>query len=396
MNPKHIAAFTYMSAGHVYPYLDVCSELATRGHRVTFPAHEPFATRIREAGVEAIELKPFVFPAPKKLVPHDSVDDSTFWRHFGAVGCPWFMMNALFIVAELEDFYAMNPPDVILYEWLNFAGRIFAKVLQRPAIQMCTHFAHHEAMVRLDGAYTTPQPARDVFPVIDNFMSMSGIEGRDHIWHTEPTNIFLLPREFQYDVESFDNRFNFVGVTFNSRTNTSTWKNGASHGRPILLISEGSLSNDDWFLRLCIKAFSESRYYVVFLRSMHKSDYSSLELPNNFEVNSSMANREILPFADVAVCEAGIGTTLECLYHGVPVVAVPSTPFNSEVAFRVSELGLGAHVPHRGITPPALKTAVDTVSMDDALRRRMNCMREILKNNRGTELSADIIEGSLK
>jgi UDP:flavonoid glycosyltransferase YjiC (YdhE family) len=119
-------------------------------------------------------------------------------------------------------------------------------------------------------------------------------------------------------------------------------------------------------------------------------------LPHNFEVNRDMSNREILPFADVAMCQGGMGTTLECLYHGVPVVAVPPMPFNSEVAFRMTELGLGLHAPERSMTPLVLKNAVDAASMDEALRRRVRRMQDNLKSNRGAELAANAIEEFLE
>jgi MGT family glycosyltransferase len=358
---------------------------------VTFPANEKFIVRMREIGVEAIELKFQKWCYPKKLFQYESCDDSSFWRLFGSAICPRFMMNALSIVGELEEFYAKNPPDVILYEWFNLAGRIFAKDLRRPAIQMCTHFAHHNSMVRLDGVCTTPQPMLEFSPVLDNFMSVLGFEGKGQIWHTEPLNIVLIPSEIQYDVDSFDSRFKFVGVTFSGRSNITSWKNRAD-GKPLVLISEGSTSTDDRFLRLCIEALAESRYRIVFLKGVHNTEISSTVLPHNFEVKRHMANREILPFADVAVCLAGMGTSLECLYHGVPVVAMPPNPFNSEVAFRIMELGLGLHVPERSMSPLVLRNAVDRASVDEAIRSRVRRMQDTLRSNRGAELAADAIE----
>jgi len=396
MKQKHIAIFTIMAAGHVYTCLDVCCELAGRGHRITFPANELFSAKIRAKGLEAIELKSTHFKVPENLLPNHYDDDSLFWRRVGSVDFSFLMLNALAIVDQLQDFYAASPPDLILYDWCNFAGRIFAKFLRRPAIQLCTHFAQNGSMVRLDGAYVTPEPIREVSRVLDNFMSVLGFEGRDQLWHAEPINIFLIPREFQYDVDSFDERFKFVGVTFSSRPPADVWRKEADIAGPILLVSEGSLSSDDRFLRLCIEAFAESRYHVIFLRGIHNTEGSSSLLPRNFEVNRGIANSEVLPISDVAVCQAGMGTTLECLYHGVPVVAVPPDPFNSEVAFRLSELGLGLHVSEREMNPRSLRLAVDRASIDDAIRGRVRCMQELLKNNHGAELAADIIEESFE
>ena len=60
-----------------------------------------------------------------------------------------FIMNALSLVGELGKFYEANPPDVILHEWFNFARRILAKHLRRPAVQLSTHFAHQARVCRL-------------------------------------------------------------------------------------------------------------------------------------------------------------------------------------------------------------------------------------------------------
>lgn len=395
MKPQHIAVFTHMAAGHMYSILDVCSELIRRGHRVTFPTNEYFAHKVRETGSEAIV---FDFPKsfPKHLSQYASSDDSSFWRLFGSVGCPSAITTSVAMVGELEGFYTTNPPSVVLYEWLTFAGRILAKQLRRPAIQMSTYFARHNSMVRVDGICTTPQPLLEFSPVLDTFMSMFGFEGKDQLWHAEPINIFLIPREFQYDVDSFDSRFKFVGVTYSQRSNATSCKSGAEKDKPILLISEVSTTSDHRFLRMCIEAFAKSQYHVVFSKGPNSPEISSTLLPDNFEVKRETFNREILPFADVAMSPGGMGTTLEFLYHGVPVVAVPSMPFNSEVAYRVGELGVGLHVPERGMTPTILKNAVDTAMMDEALRRRVRRMQDVLNCQRGAELAANAIEEFLE
>ena len=392
MKRKHIAVFTYMADGHVNSYLDVCSELVGRGNRVTFPTSAKFANRIREAGVEAVELKTKNWCFPKKLLTYESSDDTSYWRQFGSVSCPSIVVNALSTVGELEEFYATDPPDVILYDWFNIAGRIFAKDLGRPGILMCSHFAHPRSIVRLGGDCTFPQPVLEFSPVLDNLMSEFGIEGEGQMWHAEPINIFLIPGEFQYDVESFDSRFRFVGVTFSRRSDKRSLQDVSNHGKPILLISEGSTSRDDRFLNLCIDAFAESRYHVVFLKGVYNSEVRAPVLPNNFQVMMDVSNREILPLANVAVCQAGMGTTLECLYHGVPPVAVPLIPPNVDVAQRIDELGLGMHVPKRSMTPLVLRSAVDAASMTESLRTRVMRMQDNLRSNRGAELAANAIE----
>jgi MGT family glycosyltransferase len=396
MAKHHIAVFTPLSVGHVYPALDVCSELVRRGNRVTYPASERFAPKIRETGAEAIEFKSLEFSYPEKLFRYPSSEDSGYWRMFASVVGAQLIASATATLTELEAFYASNPPDLILYEWFSFAGRIFAKHFNCPAIQICAHFAHHDALIRVNEVCTTPAPMLEFSRALDSFMSLFGFAGAGHLWHAEPVNLFFIPREFQYDASSFDERFRFVGATHGRSSRAPVWKNAAGKQRPMVLISETTSSNDDRFLNLCIEAFGDSKYHVVFSKGAYSADVSRARLPGNFEINLEVRNREILPSADVMVCQGGMGTTLESLYYGVPVVAVPPTPWHSEVAYRMAELGLGLQVPADGMTPGVLRNAVYTAASDEALLVRVKCMQDELRNNPGGRAAADAIEEYLK
>jgi len=395
MEGKHIAVFTPLAAGHVYPALGVCSELVSRGHRVTYPTDERFVPRIRAAGAEPVEFKVPEIRHAEKVVRYPSPGDSRYWRAFTSIYCPMLMTTAAATVAEVEGFYATNPPDVILYEWFSFGGRILARQLSCPAIQMCAHFAHRDSLMRVNGVGTNPEPMLAFARMLDSFMSTYGFEERGHLWHVEAMNIFLIPREFQYDADSFDDRFTFVGATHNRKPRAAVWKNRAARGKPLLLISENTASCDDRFVRVCIEAFADSQYHVVFSKGLNSPEVPAAQVPGNFEINREAFNCDILPFASVMVCQGGMGTSLEALYHGVPVVAVPSEPFNSEVAYRVAELGLGLNVPERGMTARALGEAVDTAAFDEALRTRVRRMQDSLRNNPGAEAAADAIEAFL-
>lgn len=392
MESKHIAVITHMAAGHVYPSLDVCSALIRRGHRVTFPTNAQFAARVREIGAEALELEFPWIKYPDQVRPYHSFEDSKFWRVFASMSAPQYLMTSIAMVAALEGFYAANPPDVILYESYTFGGRILAKQLGRPAIRMSTHFANHDSIVRTDGVCTTPEPMLDFLGLLDTAMSTFGFEGEGQLWHVEGLNIYLIPRSFQYDGDSFDSRFKFVGATFSQRSNSVARKIRVDKGRTVLVISEASTSRDDGFLKLCIEALAESQYHVMFLKGSNSPEVSSTLLPRNFEIYRGAFNREFLPFAGVMLCQGGMGTTLESLYYGVPLVTMPAMPFNSEVAYRVAELGLGVHAPARGINPGVLRKAVDSAATDEALLGRVRQMQNDLRNNSGAESAADIVE----
>jgi MGT family glycosyltransferase len=394
MKRRHIAIFTPLAAGHVYPALGLCSELTRRGHRVTYPTDGRLLARIREAGAEPVELTYPEMRHAEKVVQDDWSDDARHWRAF-TVRAPMLLTTAAVTVAELEGFYASNPPDVILYEWFSFAGRILARQLGRPAVQICAHFAHHDPLVRINGVYTTPEPMRAFGDLLDSFMSTYGFEERRHLWHAENLNIFFVPREFQPGVDSFDGRFKFVGATHNRKPRAGMWKNRAPQGKPVLLISENTASKDDSFIKLCIEAFATSPYHVVFSKGLNSPEVASELVPRNFEINRGAFNCEILPVTSVLLCQGGMGTVLESLHHAVPVVAVPPSMWNAEVAYRLAELGLGMDVPGRGVTSRALREAVDTACYDQGLRARVQRMQDDLRKSPGAEAAADAIEASL-
>jgi MGT family glycosyltransferase len=396
MKKRHIAVFTPLVGGHVYPALGLCAELASRGHRVTVPTNERFAARVREAGATAIEFKVPEIRYAEKIIQDQPADDPGCWRAFTAVICPMFITTAAVAVAELEGFYAANPPDLILYDWFAFAGRILARQLGCPATQVHAHFAHRDSLMRIDGVHTTPEPMLAFAAMVDSFLSTYGFEGRGHLWHFEKLNVVFVPREFQYGHDSFDSRFKFVGATHNRKPRAGAWKNRAEKGKPLLLISESTSSGDGKFLRLCIEAFADSQYHVVVSKGLNSPEVSSASLPRNFEINREAFNCEILPFTDVMLCEAGMGTTLESLYHGVPVVAAPPNAFNSEVAYRTAELGLGLHVRQQDLASGTLRQAVDTASSDEALLRRVKRMQSELASSPGAEGAANSIEEYLE
>jgi MGT family glycosyltransferase len=394
MKRRHIAVFTPLAAGHVYPALGLCSELIKRGHRITYPTDGRLLARIREAGAEAIEFKLPEIRNAEKVIQDDWSDDARHWRAY-CVRAPMTLATAAVAVTELGGFYAANPPDLILYDWFAFAGRIVARQLGRPAIQICAHFAHHDELVRINGVYTNPEPMCAFGHLLDSFMSTYGFEEKRHLWHVEKLNIFFVPREFQPASDSFDGRFKFVGATHNRQPRAGVWTNRVEEGRPVLLISENTTSKDESFLKLCIEAFADSPYHVVFSKGLHSPEVASELVPHNFEINRDAFNCEILPVARVLLCQGGMGTVLESLHHGVPVVAVPPSMWNSEVARRLAELGLGMDVPARGVTSGALRAAVDSASSDPGLRARVKRMQDDLRRSPGAGAAADAIEESL-
>jgi MGT family glycosyltransferase len=391
---RHIAIFTLLNPGHLYPTLGLCSELTSRGYRVTYPTLDRFAEQIRQTGAEPVVIKIPELTNVEKILQYPAPQDPKFWHILTSIFWPSFLSSAARILAETETFYDENVPDLVLYDWFSFSGRILAKRLHCPAIQHWAHFAHRGFLIREDGVCTNPEPTLGFAHLLDSFMSAYGIEEKDNLWHTENLNLYFVPRDFQFDADSFDDRFCFVGPCLN-RPPRSSWKNN-SGGRPILLISESWATKESNYFKTCIDAFAESDYHVVFSVGENSPQNYVDSLPANFEINKDAYNTAILPHAALMICQAGMGTPLEALAYGVPVLAAaPRSPYHSEVAYRIAELGLGLHLPECDMTPVTLRASVDRIVGDRALLSRVKHMQERLRSAGGAKMAADRIEEHL-
>ena len=392
---KHIAMFSALNPGHVYPALGLCSELVRRGHRITYPTSDCFAEEIRQTGAH-----PLVFRVPsltnvEMIWQLPLVNNLRSWQLYASIFEPLRLSIIAATVAETEGFYRDNPPDLIVYDWDSFAGKIVGRMLNRPAVHVHAHFAQQGFLIREDGVCMNPSPMLGFAHLLDSLLSAYGIEETGNLWHREDLNIIFVPREFQFDPASFDDRFHFVGPCLN-RPTRSAWKN-ISHGKPVLLISESAFAKGDGaFLRICIEAFADCEYHVVFSVGANTQQIERCSVPKNFEINKDAYNLEVLPHAAAVVCHSGMGIVLESLHFGVPIVAIPNPAYNSEVAYRVAELGLGIHLRDCDVSSNSLRASVGALMTDTVMRERLKVMQKNVRNSGGAELAADLLEGALR
>jgi MGT family glycosyltransferase len=393
MKRQHIAIFTLSGIAHVYPILGVCSELANRGYRVSYAAVRSDAARISQAGAEVI-----TFQTPENRgvpsVRYPGFDDPAYWPLVAATFFPWRLKLAEQILIETESFYMQNPPDLILYDRCSYVGRILANRFGCPAVQLWPTFAHHNTVIRENGVCFNPKSMVEFSNQLDSFLSAHGVEGTNGLWHSERLNIYFVPREFQFEADTFDERFCFVGLSLN-RAPSGTW-NPTCRSKKVILISQSSASVDSCnYLRSCMDAFSRSNYHVVLSVNEWSKNNLIRDLPPNMEINKDKYNFDLMTNVALTVCQGGMGITLDSLYCGVPVLSIPLTPYHGEVAYRVAELGLGSYLPERDISPDVIRSSVDNILRDSALLDRVKVARQVFRANGGSNMAADRIEEHL-
>jgi len=184
----------------------------------------------------------------------------------------------------------------------------------------------------------------------------------------------------------------FVGPSPAAREDTAGW---TPPDEPVLLVALGTAFNErPEFYRTCLEAFDGHGPVAMAVGERVRIDDLG-PVPGNVDVRPWFPQPAVLRHARAFVSHAGMGSTMEALYYGVPLVCVPQMLEQGVNAARVAELGLGVRLDPGGLTPEDLRAAVDAVTTDPATRAALDRMREAIRRAGGAVAAADAIETHL-
>jgi len=357
----HVAAVTIPAHGHVNPMLALLEELVRRGHRVTCAATEEFVPSVAAAGASAVRYRSSLPTDP----PLNPWDQDPLGR-----APPRLLEEALGALAALEAALERDRPRLVIYDEMAWAGRMLARRWRVPAVQAWPTFASNERFS------LGPRPV-EVDPV-------------------EDLDLVFLPRAFQQAGETFDDRFLFVGPVVGSRASEGGWSPPAD-GRRVVLASLGTAWNA-WpeFFRMCAEAFADPSWHLVMAIGQRVEPAALGPLPANAEAHRHVPQLAVLRHAAAFVTHGGMNSTMEALYHAVPLVVVPQMAEQEATARRVAELGLGRFLPREEVTPARLRDAVAELSRDPAVTARLRAMRDQIRAAGGVERAAGAIGAILE
>jgi MGT family glycosyltransferase len=160
----------------------------------------------------------------------------------------------------------------------------------------------------------------------------------------------------------------------------------------VLYISLGTIFTDNpAFYRTCIKAFGDGAWQVAM--TIGGLDRAAVApIPPGVDVRPRFPQPAVLRHARAFISHAGMNSTMEALYYGVPLVCLPQMPEQAANADRVVELGLGERLAADTLTPDALRRAVSRVTTDEQVRANLERMRRAIGDAGGAERGAVLIE----
>ncbi|GAA3245921.1 macrolide family glycosyltransferase [Dactylosporangium siamense] len=387
----HIAFFAPPSAGHLNPTLGLAAELLRRGHRVTYATTHDYTDRVGEVSSAVVEYT--------EQHPGD-------FRSFQFTGRS--LVDAMSAsLAETEALLPVLrgafpvPPDVVVYDNAAWWGRLLAAEWKTPAVQVSPMFVSNDQW-SMSERYTKLslfQPRLWLFLAkLGGFLRKVGTDITPKQLLTgdgADRRVVFIPREFQFRGETFDDTYRFVGPCLFERRFLGTWER-TDERRPLILVTLGTIYNQNpQFFRTCMDAVADLGGHVV-IAVGDGVDLDALGTPPpNVELRRFVAQLHVLEHADLFITHAGMGSTMEALYHGVPMLAVPQMAEEQANADRIAEVGAGRVVATAGLTAPALRAEIERMLADTAIRRRARELRDATRAAGGADAAADSVEAAL-
>jgi MGT family glycosyltransferase len=385
--PLHVAFHAIPAPGHINPGLGLVSELAARGHRVTYAMNAAFAPHVATAGAVPVlyeSTPPWVF-GPGTVV----VD--------GGAAMMAFLDEAKAVLPQVEAAYREDRPDVMVHDIGGWPAPILARKWRVPSVMFSPTFVGYEGW---EQDFAPDEPAADGPPTTDAafpeamqaWLDEHGFSGGFAELMTPERTLVVPPRAFHPRADTVGPQNTFVGPMLGDRRFQGTWEAPVGE-RPILLVSFGSAYTDrpDAY-RACVEAFADGAWHVVLCIGRRVDPAVLGELPATIEVHHSVPQLDVLSKADAFVSHGGMGGTMEALSHAVPIVAIPEIAEQRIVARQLEALGIGSGLPLAELTADVLRRRVDALAQDPGVGERLAAMQREIRASGGPSAAADIVE----
>ena len=205
--------------------------------------------------------------------------------------------------------------------------------------------------------------------------------------------ISQIPAEFDFPHRALPKCFHYTGSFRKSSTRSVPFPYEQLTNQPLIYASMGTIQNRQQEIFDSIAAACEKldAQLVISLGGGEcVEDYQGLS--RNPLIVKYAPQMELLAKASLMITHAGLNTILECLGHGVPMVAIPITGDQLGVGARLSWTGAGEVVPLSRLSVPRLREAVQQVWAEDSYRQNAAKLRESIHQAGGVVRAADLVE----
>lgn len=377
--------------GHVNPTLPLVKELVQRGEEVVYFCADDYEAKIRATGAEFRS-----FPNFLKGVRQEDIG------HFLEL-IVLLLDSVPQVVPHVLDQIQGERYDYVIHDSLFGWGRLISQVLGLPSVNSSTSFASTGKMPKMFGQ-TKLQKFKDLLtggkyiPTIKRKSRELAarynvpVPTIDQIFYQKgELNLVYISEEFQPDHDRLQDHV-FVGPSIREKQADADFPFEQLDGGPLVYVSMGTVLQSDSFFHVCIEALADLNCQVVMSVGKHADLRQFADAPGNFIIRSYVPQLELLEHTSVFVTHGGMNSTMEALFHDVPLLVVPHAADQPMVAARILDLECGTAIAKDNVTSANLRTAVERLLQDPGYKQSAARIGETLRSSGGYRKAVDEIE----
>ena len=376
------------SGGHILSSLPMITELVKKGVEVDY-----YAPESQRANVELTGATLRVFPEVEERYSAPYMGKEEFLAVIPLVFLGMAKEALPAIMAGLEE----NRPDVIIADEMALAGRLAASKLGIPMIMMFTSYAPgpNFSIFRTWPEFPDSPARKAAAEMAEEFRKEYGgplLTPSEIFEATADYNISTLTRDFQPGGDSFGDRFFFAGAQIAPRAGDGSWK-APDNGKPLLYTSLGSLFNN-WpeFYKMLFPVVKNLDINVLCSLGKTIKPEDLGEIPANVTTMAFTPQLEVLRHTDFFLTHAGVGSVMEALYNGVPMMSIPQMDEQIFTAHRMEELGItSAVLLKEQVTEETLRKALTELIENPKYRDNARAIMKDMRTNGGCDKAAQAV-----
>lgn len=410
--------------GHIVPVAPIIAELSRRGHSVRWYTGAAYRKRIESTGARFI---PPEFARDFSLTPVN--EQFPLRAEITGINSLLFDIEHIFAAEaagqtiDLQNALHQEPADLLLadsaflpHRWIhelggppwatlnpftvNLSGRDIPPFgLGSPPATTQTGRLRVAAQQQIGKRLLYRRSTK----YVDRLRQRIGLQPTGQLFWDRALSPFLYMQGsipgLEYPRTDLPPQVHFIGPTIATGKpapfDPPDWWHELSSGRPVILVTQGTLStNPDQLLRPAINALEKVDAMVIVTTggTPVETITEHQQIPANVRVESFVPFEHLLPHVDVMVTNGGYNGVQQALRHGVPLVVAGATEDKLEVNARVAWTGAGIDLMTPTPEPDLISNATRRILQDDGFRTRAGHLSAEFQSMNGTTTGADLLE----
>jgi zeaxanthin glucosyltransferase len=417
-NRARIGCFSYSGVGHVSPLLALARRLQGRGHELVYFQRPDLEPRIRAAQVPFAAYGKDEFPGgslAQELQDLSQLEGpAAFERAIAAL-----VNECRVVMREGLELIRKHRIEFLLVDEVCDGGSTLARTRHIPFVSLAL------CLTRVEEPglpyWGCPLPYSEDPDIVTQYVTWSnrvkavaaplldtinqerarfGLSPINHVMetHSDLATISQQPAGFDFPRHELPASFHYTGPFIDPEARPEVpfpWEQ--LDGRPLVYASLGTLQNLlPKVFRMIAEACAPLDVQLVIGLGHGLRPEELGDLPGNPLVRSYVPQLQLLERAQMMVTHAGMNSALECLSQGVPMVAIPISHDQPNIAQRIAWTGTGTMVPLETLSVDRLRDAVKEVLADSRYRTAALCLQQEIKQAHGLDRAADLVESVIE